>query len=82
MVITNPTMFFPCSEKGTDVTLGAGNYDVRETGGSYKAELGDDCSGVIHTGETKICITINTISDSFILSLPMFVQHQYQHLLQ
>ena len=51
---------FPGSEKGTDVTLGAGNYEVRETGGSYKAELGDDCSGVIHAGETKTCIITNT----------------------
>ncbi|MGN6349100.1 MAG: hypothetical protein ACTHJ7_03780 [Candidatus Nitrosocosmicus sp.] len=56
-------MFFPCFEKGTDVTFGIGNYEVRETRVSYKAELGDDYSGVIHNGETKICLTTNTISD-------------------
>src|SRR6478672_5782889 len=51
---------FQGSETGTDVTLGAGNYEVRETGGSYRGVLGDDCSGVIHAGEIKTCIITNT----------------------
>jgi len=51
---------FPVSKPGTNVTLGAGNYEVRETGGSCKMELSDDCSVVINAGKIKTFIITNT----------------------
>lgn len=52
--------FFPGSESGTIVILGAGSYSVDEEEVSgYLKTLGVDCSGTIGNGESKTCTITN-----------------------
>jgi hypothetical protein len=60
---------FPGSEEGTDVKVGAGNYQVTEDlpdnpnagGGHTSTKFSQDCSEVMHNKEDKTCIITNTI---------------------
>jgi hypothetical protein len=57
---------FPGSETGTNVTLGFGSYQVTEDrlpssfiSQHTSTQFSNDCSGVIHPNETKVCTIIN-----------------------
>jgi prealbumin domain-containing protein len=56
----NPASFAGAESPGTTVTLGAGSYNVTETGPSgYTASFSADCTGTIAAGETKTCTVTN-----------------------
>lgn len=59
----SPTSFAG-SESGTIVSLDAGSYSISETEEeNYVASYGENCSGSISSGQTKICIITNTFVD-------------------
>ena len=56
----NPASFAGAESPGTTVTLGAGSYNVTETGPSgYAASFSADCTGTIAAGQTKTCTVTN-----------------------
>ena len=54
-------MSFPASAGGTDVTLAAGSYEIRETAGpsGYAVGYSPGCAGTISAGETRTCTVTN-----------------------
>jgi Prealbumin-like fold domain len=56
----NPASFAGAESPGTTVTLGAGSYNVTETGPSgYAASFSADCTGTIAAGQEKTCTVTN-----------------------
>jgi len=55
------TGFAGSTAPGTKITLNAGVYSVTESGGpsGYAANFGNDCSGTIAIGESRICTITN-----------------------
>ena len=56
----NPASFPAPRARAPTVTLGAGSYNVTETGPSgYTASFSADCTGTIAAGQTKTCTVTN-----------------------